>query len=249
MQHFSKARPAQHGRYELMASLLRRQFMSFAMIVIAGQWQQNKKTFVNVGVDLDSVGMLWHCYSKQRLALYHYTYVRTAETNDAVRVITLQLAPRNQSTEQALFHDVCTSTRGKVSLGCPRTEHNIFSGHMCWSSYPSPTPNVSIRQHYGRWEKRVTQWQTFLVNSVCRQQWEVFILSLLSLHSTIYYRLTHDISHVRAIPMCTSHNIGIARHFPNSVYWYSSWTIPGTFRSQSFPTYRTWTCGYIRAFV
>jgi hypothetical protein len=30
--------------------------------------------------------------------------------------------------------------------------------------------------------------------------------------------LTYDISHARAISMCTSYNIGVARSFPNNLF-------------------------------
>jgi hypothetical protein len=61
-----------------------------------------------------------------------------------------------------------------------------YNDHCCWSSNPSPTPNVPIRQHYGGWEKRVTQWQTFLVNSVCRQKERFSSSHCCRLHSTVY---------------------------------------------------------------
>jgi hypothetical protein len=46
--------------------------------------------------------------------------------------------------------------------------------------------------------------------AICTQQWEIRPSHCCCLHLTVYWRLTYDLSHPRALPSRTSYNVGVA---------------------------------------
>jgi hypothetical protein len=114
------------------------------------------------GTRKDPWGTVYTVYVHAHITRHYCTVMRLGSTRIyiSVTVQCIVCGVLNVATRAQQWPD-------EITLLWARS--NVCSTY--WSSNPSPTPNVSIRQHYGGWERRVTQWQTFLVNSVCRQQW------------------------------------------------------------------------------